>query len=285
MENLLQVVQEIETTGETSVPPLNNIKQHYRVIKDPSNDFCKEGSCQKYQMIFLVKSFAGNFAQRKVIRKTWGGQTNLNIKTIFVVSRLGDVEEYLEVESKRHKDILQFDLLDSYENLVYKTIFTMLWLEKHPINTHFLHFIDDDRIVNTKNVYNFSLSSISSSGMEMIGYKVIFGTPYRDSSSKWYISLDQYPFDFWPPYLIGGTILTNIEVVKKIAKSFSYTRIIPIEDAFIGIIAKLLNINVIHHSGFLPHFQPASKLTDKLSSPGYNSYHGQLEGWKQINSK
>jgi hypothetical protein len=70
---------------------------------------------------------------------------------------------------------------------------------------------------------------------------VIFGTPYRDSSSKWYISLDQYPFDFWPPYLIGGTILTNIEVVKKIAKSFSYTRIIPIEDAFIGIIAKLLN--------------------------------------------
>jgi hypothetical protein len=27
------------------------------------------------------------------------------------------------------------------------------------------------------------------------------------------------------------------------------------------------------------------KKTDKLSSPGYNSYHGQLEGWKQITSK
>jgi hypothetical protein len=34
--------------------------------------------------------------------------------------------------------------------------------------------------LSLKNVYNFSLSSISSSGMEMIGYKVIFGTPYRD---------------------------------------------------------------------------------------------------------
>jgi hypothetical protein len=77
MENLHQVVQEIETTGETSVPPLNNIKQHYKVIKDPSNDFCKEAKivlifksvCPPHVFLitFLCAKFPANDFTRKII--------------------------------------------------------------------------------------------------------------------------------------------------------------------------------------------------------------------------
>jgi hypothetical protein len=44
------------------------------------------------------------------------------------------------------------------------------------------------------------------------------------------------------------------------------------EDTYIGILAKLLNIKVVHNSGFLPHYISGLKLKDKLSSPDYKSY-------------
>lgn len=281
-ENLQDIVNEIVKTGHSSVKPLNNVTKQNNVRRIPSNGLCSKNLCDGFDMVFIVKSFVGNFGQRIAIRNTWGKAEIIRLKTVFVLGYIKDMQNYIDLESEKFQDILQFDMTDNYGNLVYKTIYSMTWLADHNINTQYVHFLDDDRMVNTFNLYNFASTSITQTDMKMIGHQISFGMPFRDSSSKWYISVDEYPFDLWPPYLIGGTILTNMIVVKNIARSFPFTKIIRMEDTYIGILAKLLNIKVVHNSGFLPHYISGLKLKDNLSSPDYKSYFAIIDGWKEI---
>jgi hypothetical protein len=46
------------------------------------------------------------------------------------------------------------------------------WLSDSKIKTRFVHFVDDDRLVNTINVYNVALANIATTDMKMIGHKL-----------------------------------------------------------------------------------------------------------------
>jgi hypothetical protein len=205
------------------------------------------------------------------------------MKTIFVLGYTKEIQTLIDFESETYKDILQFTLIDNYTNLVYKTIYSIAWLSDRTIKTQFVHFVDDDRLVNTINVYNVALANIATTDMKMIGHKLSFSTPFRRRSWKCFISVDEYEYDLWPPYLIGGTILTNMQVVNILSRSIPYIKIIHIEDTFIGIIAKLKHIKVEHHSGFLPYYQTGPELINKLSSPGYEDFNSIMKGWSFIN--
>lgn len=282
LTNLREIVSEIERDGQTSTKPLNNITKQYNVRLEPSKTLCRTVPCESFHMVYIVKSFVANIGQRMAIRKTWGTEKNIRLKTLFVLGYLEDLQDYVVMESNKYHDIIQLDMIDNYTNLVHKTIFSILWLAGRNINTRYVHLLDDDRMVNTLNLYDFATDNMDPMELKMIGHQVSFGMPFRDSSSKWFISLNEYPFDLWPPYLIGGTILTNMNVIRKIAIAFPYTNIIRMEDTFIGILAKLLHIKVIHNSEFLPFFKAGSELKNKLSSPDYKSYYAMMEGWRQM---
>lgn len=282
-KNVLSILDEIERTGRTSEQPLNNVTQLYSVKHEPALSFCKSVlSCENLEMIFIVKSFSGNFGQRLAIRNTYGNVKSIRMKTIFVLGYTKELEKLIDFESETYKDILQFNLTDNYANLVYKTIFSIAWLSDRKIKTQFVHFIDDDRLVNTINVYNVAIANIAPSDMKMIGHKLSFSRPFRQRSWKCYISLDEYEYDLYPPYVIGGTILTNMRVVHVLSRSIPYIKIIHIEDTFIGIIAKLVHIQVEHHSGFLPYYKTGPELINKLSSPGYEDFNSIMNGWSFI---
>jgi hypothetical protein len=52
--------------------PLNNVTTSYSLKHDPALSFCKSVlSCENLEMIFIVKSFSGNFGQRIAIRNTY----------------------------------------------------------------------------------------------------------------------------------------------------------------------------------------------------------------------
>ena len=270
--------------GRTSEKPLNNVTKSYSVKYDPALSFCKSVlSCENLEMIFIVKSFSGNFGRRIAIRNTYGNVKSIRMKTIFVLGYTKEIQTMVGFESETYKDILQFTLIDNYTNLVYKTIFSIAWLSDSKIKTRFVHFVDDDRLVNTINVYNVALANIATTDMKMIGHKLSFSRPFRQRSLKCYISVDEYEYDLWPPYLIGGTILTNMQVVNILLRSIPYIKIIHIEDTFIGIIAKLAHIKVEHHSGFLPYYKTGPELINKLSSPGYEDFNSIMNGWSFIN--
>ena len=140
-------------------------------------------------MIFIVKSFSGNFGQRIAIRNTYRNVKNIRMKTIFVLGYTKEIQTLVDFESETYKDILQFNLIDNYTNLVYKTIFSIAWLSDRKIKTQFVHFVDDDRLVNTIHVYNVALANIATPDMKTIGHKLSFSTPFRRRSWKCYISV------------------------------------------------------------------------------------------------
>lgn len=243
---------------------------------------CKNSNCHSLQIIFIVKSYVLNFGQRIAIRRTWGGVTALRSKTLFIVGYLDDIDHLVQLESNNYKDIVQLNLPDLYENVVYKTIYSFLWLSHVNINAEFIHFVDDDRLVNPINIYDLASNNIHSADLVMVGYKLEFSKPHRNKNSKTYISLDDYPFLFYPPYIIGGTILTNFKTVLLLANAVAFTKVIPIEDAYIGIVAKSVNIKLKHHFRFLPFKQSPYTLWNTASSPGYSNTYFLLRDWNSV---
>jgi hypothetical protein len=65
-----------------------------------------------------------------------------------------------------------------------------------------------------------------------------------------YITKEEYPWELYPPYLSGGSILTTFDVVRNISKAIPFVRTLSIDDLYIGIIANFLGIKLIDDSIF-----------------------------------
>lgn len=282
MPNSREIMNDIRKTGNTNVKPFNSFVKDNAYKIDPSKHFCDNTACNSLQMMFVVKSHVLNFGQRYVIRKTWGNVKQLRTKIVFIIGYTDIETPFIEEELKQYNDIVQLNIADTYENLVYKTIYSMLWLLDLNIEPEFIHFVDDDRLVNTMNVYDIASSQIAPSDLVMIGHKVNFPRPQRDNNSKVYLSPEEYPFAYLPSHLIGGTILTNMKTVKMLAIGALYVKVIPIEDSYLGIVAAALGIEMRHHSGFLICKWPTDVLPYMLSSPGYEPTYALLRDWKFI---
>ncbi|CAC5412982.1 unnamed protein product [Mytilus coruscus] len=281
--NLERITENIQETGTTKVKPLNVFMKEDAYRIDPSETICDNLNCDNLKLLFVVKSYVLNFGQRDAIRKTWGGTEGPRTKVVFIIGYIDSANPFIEIESKQYKDIVQLNIEDTYENLVYKTIYSLLWLSDVNIPTTFVHFVDDDRLVNTFNVYNVAINNITSRDLVIIGYKLDFSKPQRAIDSKVYLSPNEYPFSYFPSYVIGGTILTNMKTVKMLALGVTYAKIIQVEDSYIGIVATAFNIEMKHHPGFLPYKKRTTHhLPEILSSPGYELTYALLRDWKVI---
>ncbi|CAC5398219.1 unnamed protein product [Mytilus coruscus] len=282
MPNSKQIINDFRQTGNTKVKPFNSFVKEDAYKIDPSEHFCDNTACGSLQMLFVVKSHVMNFGHRYAIRKTWGGVKQLRTKIVFIIGYTEFATPFIEEELKQYNDIVQLNIIDTYENLVYKTIYSIFWLLDLNIETEFIHFVDDDRLVNTLNVYNIASTQIAPSDLVMIGHKLNYPRPQRDVTSKVYLSPAEYPFSYLPSHIIGGTVLTNMKTVKMLAIGVSYVKVIPIEDSYFGIVAAAFNIEMRHHSGFLRYEMRANVLPYILSSPGYENIYALIRDWKLI---
>ncbi|CAG2243212.1 unnamed protein product [Mytilus edulis] len=262
-----------------------DFKQKDMFLINPSELLCNDSNCGSLQMLFIVKSYVLNFGQREAIRRTWGGMTKLRSKTVFIIGYLDGIDYLVNLESAKHKDIVQLNKYDQYQNVVYKTIYALLWLSNINITVQFIHFVDDDRFIVPLNMYNVAIQNIESSDLKMLGYMINRSETVRDKSWKTYISPEDYPFDFYPPYIIGGTILTNQKTVRMLAVAVAYTKVIRIEDAYIGIVANSINVKLKHHAAFFAYKQNLTSLRNSVSSPGYETTYILLRDWKLLHAE
>ncbi|CAC5407229.1 B3GALT1 [Mytilus coruscus] len=240
--------------------PLNSLLLETAFREDPVELF---EAFESIQLLFVVKSHMLNYGKREAIRQTWGLVKKLRIKTIFVLGHLHNMDHFADLESKWHKDIIQLNIEDKYENLVYKTIYTLLYLSKLNIKTEYVHCVDDDRLVNAINVYDVARQNIEQSDTVMLGFM-------------------DYPFLYFPSYIIGGTILTNMKTIHMLSIGIGHVRLIHIEDVYIGMVATAFKIEMRHHSGFLPFKKPVLMFSSFLSSPGYDHAYALLRDWRLI---
>lgn len=58
--------------------------------------------------------------------------------------------------------------------------------------------------------------------------------PIRDESDKWYVTIEEYPYDVYPDYMGGpGYLLSYLAAQKVVDASYS-VKFISMEDVFVG---------------------------------------------------
>ncbi|XP_061169107.1 beta-1,3-galactosyltransferase 5-like [Saccostrea echinata] len=201
-------------------------------------DRCKK---KKLSLVILTKSKASNFEMRNAIRKTWGHMTDSDITIVFMLGHIAGLEAKIRNESDSYTDIVQEDFIDSYKNNTLKTTMAFNWAAEFCPNADFILYVDDDVFVNLENVKKYIERKERRRGL-LAGQLLRFSTPYRDEDSKWFVSWKEYPFDKYPPYLGGFFILTSQDVTSYFSIAIPYIKAIPIDDAYLGIVAAKLNI-------------------------------------------
>lgn len=107
-------------------------------------------------VINLVEVGPWGERDRNRIRNLWGNTRWYNMtgfRTVFVLGVSSpsseQVQERVHRESQRHRDIIQFDFKDSYQNLTLKTLCGMHWVRNHCKSPVWVLKSDVDVLVNT----------------------------------------------------------------------------------------------------------------------------------------
>ncbi|XP_071952827.1 beta-1,3-galactosyltransferase 5-like [Antedon mediterranea] len=218
--------------------------------------FPQDTSCQRnIALLVLVTSAPDHFERRASIRSTWASRSNDdNASSWQVVFLLGKTnyqatQILLDNEMQRHNDMLQGNFIDSYRNLTLKVQNGFSWAAKF-CQPQYLLKTDDDCFVNVKLMSNFLLNHNTITSNLYAGNKMKSLEVVRRDDSKWRVSRDDYPHEEYPPYASGTGYLLSGDVVEKVVKAARHIKPFPVEDAYMGVIAEFLNLDLIDTGRF-----------------------------------
>lgn len=231
-------------------------------------------------LLVLVKSDALNIPHRLSIRKTWGNISNPHMKVIYLLGYNSIVQDMIVLESKIYKDILQSEFVDIYHNNMNKTAMAFQYAVENCFDTKFLFFVDDDFVINILKIHEY-LKKITypSQSKLFTGFIIKRGRPFRNKSSKWYISREEYPHEFYPTYPAGGAIIMSMTIAQLLKAEFPYVRYIHIDDAYLGIVAMKLKIQMQNDKRFTNSYTQPLHLKNIFASHGYSGAKNLLEKW------
>lgn len=255
----------------------------YKYIRIPSGICTSTGNRVDPRLLILVKSNIFQFGHRMAIRRTWGKFSNSSIQLAFLLGYSPLVTSFAKMEYELHKDIIQENFLDEYKNNTLKTIMGFNWVTTYCNQSNFILFVDDDYFVNVPNVRDF-VNNIAANQSTFIGYKYEKARPRRQQDSKWYVSKEEYPNEYWPPYISGGSMLISMDIIINMTNTFPYVKQLYIDDVYLGIVADLLNITLSHDRRFETKYVPG-QLRTLFSSHEYGSPHNLVQQWSEIDDK
>lgn len=221
------------------------------------------------------------------------------------------LQELIDEEYEEYQDIIQVGFLDTYFNNTIKTMSGFKWVIEFCPNSRYYFFSDDDMYISTKNVLRFLRnptnypqyieledSEFKSNNLKTdsewtkmmkakirhsysydlpknvtlyTGY-VFMSSPQRHKFSKWYISLREYPYNMWPPYVTAGAYILSKEALVKLYYASLYTKHFRFDDIYLGLVALKAGIEPFHCSYFHFYKKPYNSLNYKylIASHGYD---------------
>ncbi|VDP45306.1 unnamed protein product [Schistosoma margrebowiei] len=216
---------------ETILAPLNHCDM--KMNNNNNND----NNDNLTHIIIFIKSRINKFELRRENLTHWFNST---------------IQSKLLLEHKQYNDIIQFNFIENYYNLTRKLIGTIEYATLHCLNTKFILIIDEDFIVNPIHLIKLLLNINHIDYSTYIsGYVIKNGIPFREINSKWYISKFIYPFDYYPNYPLGGTIIISRSLINQLNQLLYSIELFPFDDVLIGIVLNKLNISIIHIENIL----------------------------------
>ena len=222
----------------SSTKPIKSIFQPNFTIKH--SNICKRHKSLK--ILVLVFSKAMNQYSRKTIRETWASYKE-EVLSLFVLGKSLKTSEQslIESENREHRDIIQGNFYDSWENLKLKALFMLYWAHTYCNNTKFVLKIDDDVFGNLKAIKDYLNRFVSPKNIIfglIIQGLVVDRTP--PPFSKYYLSYEEYSSDTYMNFISGPAFVMTFDIIKKIYEvgmNYPWTRVV--DDVFItGFIAQ-----------------------------------------------
>lgn len=219
---------------------------------------------KRSQFLILIVTGRQEFERRQSIRQTWCQSPSIyNLpqdawKCVFLMGKSStntaedvEIDNKIQQEKQRYKDILHGSYVDTYRNLTFKVLHGLHWAHKH-CNTDFILKTDDDCFVNTHLLYILVMHHRDASRMYI-------GTVYkrheqlrviRNPQSRWYVSMETYSEEFYPLYASGAGYLLSFDLVHRLVEISVHYKPFPNEDAFIGVLADDLGVRPVHSGRF-----------------------------------
>uniref|UniRef100_A0A8B9TKG4 Hexosyltransferase n=1 Tax=Anas platyrhynchos TaxID=8839 RepID=A0A8B9TKG4_ANAPL len=179
-------------------------------------------------LVLLVATEPADTAGRAAIRQTWGNESSVPGVSILRLFLTGvhpvfgaPLRRVLEEESALHRDILQQDFLDTYNNLTLKTLMGMEWVSRHCPGAAYVVKADRDVFLNLAYLVGRLLQpQLPPKRDFMTGYVYRDTGPLRSKAYKWYVPRQVYPNDTYPPYCGGPAYVLSGDLAAKVYDSF-----------------------------------------------------------------
>ena len=242
VQPLSPLMHQLQDHSDPDVKPINEFGYSY-TMSNEKKCIVKEG--ETIRLVYVVKSSMSNFYRREIIRQSWGFEqrfSDVSIRTVFLVGTRPN-EPHLQVrlnkENKLHKDIVQADFFDAYANNTVKAIMGLHWTFHHCAKAKYLLFVDDDYYVSTRNVLRFIrdpknypqyletyiVTSVNEYEEYLYaGYVFTKAWPLRLTFSKWYMSVQEYPYSYYPPYVTAGAYILSQRSLQTLYYASIYTK-------------------------------------------------------------
>ncbi len=215
------------------------------------------------QLVVLVTTRPGNFANRAAIRLAWGrmdsdinkhaikDQRDIKWKTIFSVglANSANIGSVVALEYRKFGDILRLPYQDSYKNLPNKTMSSLEWIVDNCRPKYVLK-TDDDCFVNVFKMLSW-LKTLPPS-YQYIGRVNTEMPVIRDPKHRNFVPKEEHKENVYRPYCAGGGYILKGEVLKNVTQMGKKIKQIINEDAYMGMLTNALKIVPRNEDRFLP---------------------------------
>lgn len=207
-------------------------------------------------LLVLITSGVQNVyrTRRNGVRSTWGNEVTNQAsrvwKRVFVLGKTGDsqLDSGIKQESSTFNDILVLNVADNYDNLVIKSYSGMLWGLVH-VNPRFILKSDDDVYVRVP----YLISWLEHYATERFygGHVIPGGADVRRTADmKNRVAVDCMSESHYAPYCSGAYYVVSSSALPSIFKSMRRWTAIPVEDAYMGLLARESGLKPVHIPGF-----------------------------------
>ncbi|KAK8767921.1 hypothetical protein V5799_005298 [Amblyomma americanum] len=198
-------------------------------------------------LLVLVHSAAAHFAERDVIRTSWGAGTSwlksLRLRVVFLLARTPTdpaLEDRMIRENHRYGDTVQGNFVDSYRNLTYKHVMALRWASARCGDVTRVLKMDDDIFVHIFQLGAILDRTASLPPKTLVCYVQKQMPISRSEGSKWRVTESEYPGSFFEDYCSGWAYLADMAAVRAMVAEARFRPYFWVDDVHVtGTLARM----------------------------------------------
>ena len=148
----------------------------------------------------------------------------------------------------QYNDVINIDVIDTYNNLSLKSIEMLKWTSKHCAGAKYLLKVDDDTYVNTTAlIVELEAHKRQQHTHGIYGRRYTRRTPQRSPSSRYYTPYSVWRHKHWPHVVTGPAYVISVSVIDRLLEKalLASTPFVTMEDIYItGLVRHYANVSL-----------------------------------------